>query len=438
MDIRDVIHGVILIEPHELPVLESFLFQRLRQIRQTGFAEHSYPGATHNRFIHSVGALHTATESFESIFDGLKRRFPETWKRYRAVVRLAALLHDVGHGPLSHTTEFAMPEVSKLDSTKNSRRKATHEDYTLKIILDSPLTPVLEKAGKSHGFSPTHIASLIDSEITVDDGFFHETFDGELIDFKPVLHQLISSELDADRMDYLRRDSFYSGVNYGVFDHSWILRNLCAHHHEGKLYLAIRHRALYAFEDFLLARFNMFMQVYLHHKTVVYDEMLANYLNDPECDYKLPADIEAYARCTDAHLYAHLSRSGNHWAKRITEKQPYKMLVETHSGIPSTANAREQQERILKKVRQELESKNLSFIESTSTGILSKYFGKSDDPIFVCYDNLYSAPSFIPIQKCTTLFTQYPNSRSISRIFVSPEDHRKLSTRARDKALLFE
>ena len=178
MDIRDVIHGVILIEPHELPVLESFLFQRLRQIRQTGFAEHSYPGATHNRFIHSVGALHTATESFESIFDGLKRRFPETWKRYRAVVRLAALLHDVGHGPLSHTTEFAMPEVSKLDSTKNSRRKATHEDYTLKIILDSPLTPVLEKAGKSHGFSPTHIASRIDSEITVDDGFFHEPFDG--------------------------------------------------------------------------------------------------------------------------------------------------------------------------------------------------------------------------------------------------------------------
>ncbi|NDF16189.1 hypothetical protein EB061_12865 [bacterium] len=239
-------------------------------------------------------------------------------------------------------------------------------------------------------------------------------------------------------MDYLRRDSFYSGVNYGVFDHSWILRNLCAHHQDGRVYLAIRHRALYAFEDFLLARFNMFLQVYLHHKTVVYDEMLARYLNDPDCDYKLPADIEAYAKCTDAHLYTHLARSGNPWARRITEKQPFKMLVETHSGIPSTANAREQQERILRKVRQELESKKTEFIETTSTGILSKYFGKSHLPIFVCYDNLYSAPSFIPIQKCTSLFTQYPNSRSISRIFVSPEDHRKLSSRARDKALLFE
>ncbi len=438
MDIRDVIHGVILIEPHELPILDSYLFQRLRQIRQTGFAEHSYPGATHNRYIHSLGALFTITETFEAIFEGLKKRSPETWKRFRALVRFSALLHDIGHGPLSHTTEFAMPEVSRLNPKLHSKRKATHEDYTLKIILDSPLTPLLERAGKSFGFTPLHIAALIESDTEVDEDFFIEKIDGEKLNFRPVLHQLISSELDADRMDYLRRDSFYCGVNYGVFDYSWILRNLCAHHENGNVYLGIKHRALYAFEDFLLARFNMFLQVYLHHKTVVYDEMLANYLNDPECDYRLPADIEAYSRCTDAHLYSHLSESKNPWAKRIVEKQPFKMLVETHSGIPSTANAREQQERIIKKARQELEAKNIQYIASTSTGILSKYFGKSDHPIFVSYDNLYSAPSFIPIQKCTTLFTQYPNSRSISRIFVSPEDHPKLSARARDKALFFE
>ena len=438
MDIRDVIHGVIQIEPHELPIIDSYLFQRLRQIRQTGFAEHSYPGATHNRYIHSLGAMNTITETFEAIFEGLKKLNPEAWKRFRALSRFSALLHDIGHGPLSHTTEFAMPEVSKLGPHSGSRRKATHEDYTLKIILDSPLTPLLQKAGAPFGFTPLHIAALIDSDLEIQDDFFQEKIDGEVLNFRPVLHQLISSELDADRMDYLRRDSFYCGVNYGVFDYSWILRNLGAHSKDGNVYLALKHRALYAFEDFLLARFNMFLQVYLHHKTVVYDEMLANYLNAPDCDYKLPADIEAYSQCTDAHLYSHLSHSKNPWAKRIVEKQPFKMFVEVHSGMPSTANAREQQERLFKKARQELESKEIDFIENTSTGILSKYFGKSDFPIFVKYDNLYSDPSYILVQKCTSLFTQYPNSRSISRLFISPEDHKKLTGRTRDKAILFE
>lgn len=438
MDIRDVIHGVIPIDPHELPILESWLFQRLREIRQTGFAEHSYPGATHNRYIHSIGALHTITQAFEAIFEGLKRRNLDAWKSFRAIARLSAALHDIGHGPLSHTTEFAMPEASKLGIHPNSKRKATHEDYTLKIILDSPLTPHLERAGAIFGFKPIHIAGLIDSDLRMNEDFFIERVDGEKFNFRPILHQLISSELDADRMDYLRRDSFYSGVNYGEFDYSWILRNLCAHTREGKVYLALKHRALYAFEDFLLARFNMFLQVYLHHKTVVYDEMLGKYLNDPECDYRLPADIEAYAQCTDAHLYSHLSYSKNRWARRIVEKQPFKMFMEVHSGIPSTMNAREQQERLFKKAKHELESKGIEYIENTSTGILSKYFGKSDDPIFVKYDNLYSHSSFIPVQKCTSLFTQYPNSRSISRLFVSPEDHHRLKSRVRDSALLFD
>jgi HD superfamily phosphohydrolase len=438
MDIRDVIHGVIQIDSHELPVIESYLFQRLRQIRQTGFAEHSYPGATHNRYIHSLGALHTITETFDAIFEGLRKRNHSAWRRFRALSRFSALLHDIGHGPLSHTTEFAMPEISRLGTGQTAKRKATHEDYTLKIILDSPLTPLLEKGGSAFGFTPRHIASLIDTDTEVDEDFFIEKIEGEKLDFKPVLHQLISSELDADRMDYLRRDSFYCGVNYGEFDYSWILRNLCAHQKDGNVYLAMKHRALYAFEDFLLARFNMFLQVYLHHKTVVYDEMLANYLNAPDCDYKLPADIEAYAKCTDSHLYSHLSTSKNPWAKRIVEKQPFKMFVEVHSGIPSTANAREQQERLFKKARAELENKGIEYIENLSTGILSKYFGKSDHPIFVKYDNLYSAPSFIPIQKCTSLFTQYPNSRSIARLFISPEDHQKLRSRTRDHAILFE
>jgi len=352
------------------------------------------------------------------------------------------MLHDIGHGPLSHTTEFAMPEVSKLKipGMKKSNRKASHEDYTLKILLDSPLTPLLEKAAAPFGFTPLHIAATIESHLEVPDDFFLEKIEGKKIDFRPILHQLISSELDADRMDYLRRDSFQCGVNYGVFEYDWILSNLTYHINEtdSKCYLALEHRGLYAFEDFLLSRYHMFLMVYLHHKTVIFDEMLSKYLNDPACDYQLPADIEAYSRCTDAQLYSHLSKSSNSWAKRIIEKRPLLMLLETHSGIPNTDKARDQQDRLFKKIKNDLDSRGIQYISSTSVGELSKYFGLSDHPIYIRYNNLFSEPSFIPLQKCTSLFTQYPNTRSISRIFVNEKDYDQLRKDGKGSPLLFD
>ena len=443
MNIRDAIHGAIEIEKHELPIIDSYFYQRLREIKQTGFAEQSFPGATHNRYIHSLGAMHTITQTFQSIFAPSKLKIsPDTYKRFRALARFAAMLHDIGHGPLSHTTEFAMPEVSKLKipGMKKSNRKASHEDYTLKILLDSPLTPLLEKAAAPFGFTPLHIAATIESHLEVPDDFFLEKIEGKKIDFRPILHQLISSELDADRMDYLRRDSFQCGVNYGVFEYDWILSNLTYHINEtdSKCYLALEHRGLYAFEDFLLSRYHMFLMVYLHHKTVIFDEMLSKYLNDPACDYQLPADIEAYSRCTDAQLYSHLSKSSNSWAKRIIEKRPLLMLLETHSGIPNTDKARDQQDRLFKKIKNDLDSRGIQYISSTSVGELSKYFGLSDHPIYIRYNNLFSEPSFIPLQKCTSLFTQYPNTRSISRIFVNEKDYDQLRKDGKGSPLLFD
>ena len=307
MEIRDVIHGSIAIDSTELPVIDSRYFQRLRQIKQLGFAENSFPSATHNRYIHSLGAMHTATRAFDTIF---AQHDPKKIARFRSAVRLAALLHDVGHGPLSHTTEFAMPDVRELKvpgvspapGSKAKSRKATHEDYTLKLILDSGLTPLLEKAGAPHGFKPVHVAGLVDPDLDVGDDFFVERSDGERIDFRPILKQLISSELDADRMDYLRRDSLNAGVSYGQFDFDWLVGSLTSQivlnprGGGGRCYLALHHRALYSFEDFLISRFHMFLMVYFHYKSVVFDEMLGQYLASPDCDYRLPADIEAYCR----------------------------------------------------------------------------------------------------------------------------------------------
>jgi uncharacterized protein len=456
MEIRDTLHGSIAVSSSELPVIDSRYFQRLRQIKQLGFAEYSFPSATHNRYVHSLGAMETATRAFDTIFDPASPIAPRlsdaATRRWRAAVRLAALLHDVGHGPLSHTTEFAMPEVRHLRlppsvpgaSGSGSSRRATHEDYTLKILLDSSLTPLVERAAAGLGFSPLHVAALIDPGIAIADDFFTERVEGPAVDFRPLLQQLISSELDADRMDYLRRDSLNAGVSYGQFDFAWLIGNLTCHLTGGRGYLALQHRALYSFEDFLISRFHMFLMVYFHYKSVVFDSMLARYFASPDLDYALPADIERYADCDDAHLYAHLARSRDPWAARITAKRPYRMLVELHSGIPATRTAAAEQERLLGRVQADLDEQGVDYLTATSTSQFSKYFrtvregGAEHAPIFVRYDNHYSAPGYIPVEQCTDLFERYREKRSITRLYVSPEDYVRCRHQGRGSPLPYE
>jgi HD superfamily phosphohydrolase len=439
MEIRDVIHGSILVHPLELPIIDSRYFQRLRQIKQLGFAENSFPSATHNRYIHSLGAMETATQAFDKIFGHHADLPRDALNRFRAVVRLAALLHDIGHGPLSHTTEFAMPDVKELkiplisNNRDKTSRKATHEDYTLKIILDSEVTPLLENAGKSLGFKPIHIAGLIEPTLQIDDHFFEEK-----VNFRPILEQLISSELDADRMDYLRRDSLNAGVSYGQFDFDWIAGNLTSYCNQDQCYLSLQHRALYAFEDFLISRFHMFLMVYFHHKTVIFDEMLGQYLSSPDCDYSLPANIEEYVNFNDAHLYSHLANSSNEWAKRIYEKKPYRMLIELHSGIPTTKTAQLEQQRLLDQIVHDLKEQEIHYLLVTSTSELSKYFRHPGSPIYVRYDNHYSAPTVIPLEQCTDLFEKYGEKRSITRLYVSPEHYSIYRNQGRKSPLRFE
>jgi HD superfamily phosphohydrolase len=220
-EVRDPLHGAIAVSRRELAVLDHPLMQRLRGIRQLGFSDLSFPGATHNRYIHSVGAMHLAGRAFDSVFDdpALPPVRDADRDRLRRLIRCAALLHDVGHAPFSHTTEFAMPALGTLEVPVyaadrrrwNPSRRATHEDYTIKIVTDSSLTQAVEASIDAPAVA---VAGLIDPHIAVDPD--HYRAGG--VDFRPLLQQLISSELDVDRMDYLARDSLYAGVHYGVFD----------------------------------------------------------------------------------------------------------------------------------------------------------------------------------------------------------------------------
>jgi HD superfamily phosphohydrolase len=420
MELRDPIHGTIYLAPEEVHLLDSVPYQRLRAIKQLGFAEFSFPGATHNRFLHSVGVAHLAGLAFDSIFKDFAFSGPKVRHRLRSCLRLAAYLHDIGHGPLSHTTEEVMPLLKELDIKAYSHgreprkaylnRQANHEDYTIKFITDSSLTPLLKS--EFPDIAPLHVACLIDKSLSCPDDFFTE---GGL-DFRPILSQIVSSEMDMDRVDYLGRDAYFCGTNYGKIEVEWLISNLTYHIKEGRMYLALNRRALYTFDDFLLARHHMYLMVYFHHKAIIYEEFLNRYLTSPDCSFKLPSDIEAYIRCTDYALYEHLSKVDNEWAQRITRRETFKNLFELHS-------VRETQRPL--KMKQALEAEGIRVIYSNSQARLSKYHTPSPEErsfqIFVV-DQYDRRAKPYPIEDSTEIFQKYEEIRRIDRLYVARED----------------
>lgn len=422
MEIRDPVHGTIEISNAETTIIDTPEYQRLRQIKQLGFAEYSFPGATHNRYLHSIGVCHLAGLAFDQIFKNHSFSKPSVKNRFRQVLRLAALLHDVGHGPLSHTTEEVMPPLKDLKVDAYKLRKgfkltndlrANHEDYTIKYLTDSNLSETLKKTFSD--ISPIHIACLIDKTIQDTDDFFVD----QDVDFRPILSQLVSSELDCDRMDYLERDSHFCGTNYGKFDLPWLISNLIPYEQKGKLFLALNRRALYTFDDFLISRHHMHLMVYFHHKSIIYEEMLNKYLTGDDCTFFLPADIHAYTSYTDYKLYEHLSQQKNKWAQRLSLRQPYRVLIELHNTEESKRPAA---------IEKALHHENIDVIWSSSKARLSKYHATSSDDrshqIFVVdqYDRL-DRPA--PLDKSTEIFTRYEGARIIDRLYVAPEEYKR-------------
>ena len=422
MEIRDPVHGSVYYSDAEVAVLDTPEYQRLRAIKQLGFSEFSFPGATHNRYLHSVGVGHLAGEVFDSIFRIYPFSKPSVKTRFRQVLRLGALLHDVGHGPLSHTTETVMPPVIDLKikvyedhdnenahQVMNKNRRANHEDYTIKYVTDSLIAETIEQ--QFSDIKPIHVACLIDKALHCPDDFFIDNG----VDFRPILSQLVSSELDVDRMDYLERDSYFCGTNYGKIDTHWLVQNMTFHRVENKMYLALNRRALYSFDDFLISRHHMHLMVYGHHKSIVYEEMLNRCLRLADCTFILPGDIHEYTRYNDYRLHEHLASVKNPWARRIAERKPFKVLVEQHNTHES------EQPEMIKKA---LEAAGLEVIRASSKARLSKYHSASPEEraaqIYVVdqYDR-WNKPT--PINQSTEIFQRYEGTRIIDRVYVAPE-----------------
>lgn len=408
MEIRDPVHGSIPIHDAEIEILEHPFFQRLRNIKQLGFSEYVFPGATHTRYLHSIGVMNVATLVFNSLF---KDQSSKDILRLKESLRLGCLLHDIGHAPLSHSTESVMPMVSALKLPKQfvkGERQASHEDYTIKSITDSSFTKAFKGVTKEFGIDPKAIAELVIGE-TTDPAYF--TVAG--INYFPLLHQLVSSEMDCDRMDYLLRDSYFCGVSYGKFDLDWIIDNLKICIEKNEAYLGISERAISTFDDFLLSRFHMFMMVYFHYRAVCLEQMLMRYFESAGEEYSIPAEIEAYQEHDDSFLHRILKKSDNIWAKRIVMNNIPKKILETFGTVHLAQ---------MHDLENYLKNNGIDYIKCSSTGRLSKYYSENSPqniyPMKVMRESALSKNhhTIKNIQEATDLFQKYSESHAVNRI----------------------
>lgn len=231
--INDPVHGFITI-PHELiyDLIEHPYFQRLRRIKQLGLSHLVYPGANHTRFHHALGAMHLMVKAI----DVLRNKKVEITDEERLGAIIAILLHDIGHGPFSHTLEHSLLE------------KVHHEEVSLLFMEE--------------------LNRVFDGKLTTAIAIFSNRYP------KKFLHQLVSGQLDMDRLDYLQRDSYFTGVEEGVIGSERIITMLDVVNGN----LVVEEKGIYSIENFIGARRIMYWQVYMHKTVVASEYMLTSIL----------------------------------------------------------------------------------------------------------------------------------------------------------------
>ena len=242
--LKDPVHSYIHIHYEVIwNCLDSKEFQRLRRIRQLGGDFQVYPTAEHSRFSHSLGVY----EIVRRMVTEVKSLCVELTEYEKVCVMLAGLLHDVGHGPFSHAFE---------NITNHS-----HEEYTAKIILgNTELNAILRDVSEK---LPQDIVSIIQHT--------HEN---------DILNQIVSGQLDADRMDYLLRDSYFTATSYGQFDLERILRTMRVRKTaEGRKVIVVKYTGIHSVEDYIMARYQMYWQVYYHPVARSYEAVFIQLFN---------------------------------------------------------------------------------------------------------------------------------------------------------------
>lgn len=480
--IRDSLHSTIPFTQAEKIVIDRPEFQRLRRIDQTGFIKYIFPGATHSRFEHSLGVMHvagllhaslianqryllTSLDKFyaeasaeaKETFLALEEKCGSLLQTRKALeqlenspyliqcLRFAALLHDCGHGPFSHSSEkfmmswhdfeiklpsLSIPEwlkkalknkIEEMHSTGYSftENKISHEIFTVFVIArifqykDILLS---EQMGQD-------VSALIDLSIPP-----HPDGDLQKSGLQSLLHEMISGEIDADRMDYLLRDSMKCGVVYGYFDLERILDSVGFYFDSrtNNYHMAMRKSGVSAFEDYLKARLSMYQQVYFH-KTATACEAMLEHASKKLKTYCLPIELDEYLKIDDASFLYHLKEKFIDEDNRnimelmsdlIRDRRLWKKVYEESSPLSLDNEAN------VNSILEELQRMGISFEMIKTSKNLTCFFPleteeESKNNFKIILKDINSLRYLDPVEKHSFLINQINEEFSIKRIFIS-------------------
>ncbi|WP_186001933.1 HD domain-containing protein [Corallococcus sp. Z5C101001] len=407
--ILDPIHGLVRITDSETRVINDPVYQRLRKIKQNGLLHFVFPSATHTRFEHSLGVLFVADSMLRSLlfnstssiskqriitninqtnhsqaFD-LNTILRSTLKEIFRITRLAALVHDLGHGPLSHTFDRFAPSLNSVLNMLGDKRLAALSDFkdifrdyahkdpqSAGTLLRVPhevmscifFTYIWHQIDKSDSQTPQAVTAAILGELA-----FH-SISGDLAPWVPLIHDLVASApADADRMDYLERDSRSCGVSYGLFDRNRLLKTMLCYQTEkqnSKQYrLGLKLSGSRAVENFIQARFELFVQVYYHKTNRAIESMLGHIstLADTTSQFIIPENsldelVQGYANLGDDIFLDMLRGQGvrkeidnkeiNDLAQQIHDRKLWKRVVDFQDNRDLDAS---QQDAILRDLK---------------------------------------------------------------------------------------
>jgi HD superfamily phosphohydrolase len=373
---RDPIHGFIKVYDIERKIIDTSVFQRLRRIKQLGTTCLVYHGADHTRFAHSLGVMELADRVFNTIVEKDERgdkivdwtQDREQVDRKRALIRLVALLHDIGHPAFSHVGE---KDLFKPD--------LSHNQYTARIIKENhELQHIFESQEiKEMDITTEKVADFVSRSIGVD----------------PLLQQIIDGPLDVDKMDYLWRDSHYAGVHYGRFDIDRLINTLLIAELRQQPVLGIEEGGILAAEGLILARYYMFLQVYFHDIRRAYDFHLTDFLKSALPDGKYPEDLQEYLIFDDCYV-VHLMKEAmkedgekGEKARIVIERKHYKPIHSIELRDETTARwEKDKFKENVDKLKSEPRFKDIDFRIDSASEAPNKFLEEEEDFIYKTED----------------------------------------------------
>jgi len=356
LDIIDPIHDFVRVYDNELKIIDTPIFQRLRRIRQLSGAHLIYPGAQHTRFEHSLGVMHIASMAGQALAEKGVVSFDDIQN-----LRLAGLLHDIGHGPFSHLFEEIFEE----------KRKISHEDLGRDIILKTEIGDIISK----NGFDKKLITKL--------------AFGDSKLQF---MNEIISGALSADIMDYLLRDGYFTGAEHAKIDHHRLTHSLDVYKNK----LALDKSSLVNFETMMISRFQMFKAVYFHKTVRAGEVMLLEAIDLAEGELGLSSmNLDEYLQLSDDVILAKLLNLPEHNSKLKASKKIATDYLNRNlfkSVFESTLTGKAITKKRMQELRGEISKKskidiNEIFVDSSNTPSIPLSPSKKESKSIILLEN---------------------------------------------------